>query len=264
MKIQRHFILTYCTASIAAFPALANDQKLVINPYPVGAESAPAIVETAPAPVLSTTSVSAVPSAPVQDVQADVVSPPPAPVFVVRNLEGKDLYEEIRRQTGEAETTSPPLADDSIAELEPLAPLPVTAAASPVSSMSPAPMMSNAASNPMPEHKCAPMQTAQRPAPTVSPAPAPKQPEPAMSFEAARGQKVSAILADWGTKAGVEILWNANRDYPVMASLEVNAPYEEAVEILLSQFRNESARPIGTLYKDGSRRILVVDGESQG
>lgn len=61
-------------------------------------------------------------------------------------------------------------------------------------------------------------------------------------WEAHPGQTLRQLLQDWCSRAGVELNWTAEYDYPVMASFNMTGTFEEAVRSLLFGF--DDARPV--------------------
>jgi hypothetical protein len=54
-------------------------------------------------------------------------------------------------------------------------------------------------------------------------------------------------------------MWSSPADFPVLATLEQNGPFEEAVDLLLQQYDAQYLRPVGTLHLDPSgNRTLVI------
>ncbi len=80
-------------------------------------------------------------------------------------------------------------------------------------------------------------------------------------WEAPRGMTLRAILTEWSLKAGVELFWSSDFDYPVGSELHINGTFEEAVQTLLSGLRDAQPRPIGRLHPnlpDGPS-VLVIE-----
>ncbi|MBI3419676.1 MAG: TcpQ domain-containing protein [Proteobacteria bacterium] len=81
------------------------------------------------------------------------------------------------------------------------------------------------------------------------------------AWEARPGQTLRALLQDWCMRAGTELDWQAEYDYPVTASLHMTGTFEEAVRTLLSGFNGAHPVPYGRLHYNpaAGQSILIVE-----
>lgn len=80
-------------------------------------------------------------------------------------------------------------------------------------------------------------------------------------WQAERGMTLRKILEDWSMRAGVELFWSSDYDYPVSSSVRISGTFEDAVQTLLNGLRDAQPRPIGRLHPnlpDGPS-VLVVE-----
>lgn len=76
-----------------------------------------------------------------------------------------------------------------------------------------------------------------------------------------RGDTLHKILMRWCDRAGVELKWVAEYDYPVEASARFTGGFEDAVRNLFSGFDGARPQPIGRLHlnPDAGQNVLVVE-----
>ena len=74
------------------------------------------------------------------------------------------------------------------------------------------------------------------------------------------GAPMSEVLKVWSEDAGVNLVWQAERDYAMRSSVSKVGTYEEAVYAALSQYNDSPVRPVGEMYRDASsgQTYLVV------
>lgn len=79
-------------------------------------------------------------------------------------------------------------------------------------------------------------------------------------WEARAGQTLREVLTAWSERAGVEVNWQSEYDYPVQASLSYTGSFEEAVRTLLYGFKDAVPQPIGRLHKNDqiSQQALLI------
>lgn len=84
---------------------------------------------------------------------------------------------------------------------------------------------------------------------------------PQDSWTADRGQTLHSVLTTWSDRAGVQLVWSTDFDYPLAASVVLNDSYENAVRTLLSGFGAVSPQPVGRLHRQGNagQRVLIVE-----
>jgi hypothetical protein len=80
------------------------------------------------------------------------------------------------------------------------------------------------------------------------------------NWEARPGQTLRKLLQEWCSRAGTELNWQAEYDYPIMASFNMAGTFEEAVRMLLSGFHGAKPVPYGRLHYNPAigQSILIV------
>lgn len=80
-------------------------------------------------------------------------------------------------------------------------------------------------------------------------------------WEARPGQTLRQLLQEWSARAGVELNWAAEYDYPVMASLNMTGTFEEAVRVLLGGFDAARPTPRARLHYNpaAGQSVLIVE-----
>lgn len=83
---------------------------------------------------------------------------------------------------------------------------------------------------------------------------------PEIGWTAARGSTLHKVLTEWCLRAGVELKWLAEYDFPIEASASFNGDFENAVRSLLAGFDGARPQPIGALHVNpgASQMVLVV------
>jgi len=80
------------------------------------------------------------------------------------------------------------------------------------------------------------------------------------SWSAAPGASIQSVLDNWAARAGVTIVWTSSINAPVKAAVNMSGSFEGAVQTLLDQYMNDSARPVGQLNVDpqtGQRTLFM-------
>lgn len=79
----------------------------------------------------------------------------------------------------------------------------------------------------------------------------------------AQGASLRETLDVWSQKAHAKLVWAAAEDFPVKEALKLSGSYETAVSSLLRQYQQDSARPVGKMYRDPSdnRPVLLIETE---
>ena len=93
--------------------------------------------------------------------------------------------------------------------------------------------------------------------------PVPTEPV-AETWSASHGDTLRKVLEDWSRHANVELIWQAEYDYPVQASLTMTGTFEEAVRSLLGGFSGAQPQPIGTLHNGATAGQLVLVVQARG
>lgn len=80
------------------------------------------------------------------------------------------------------------------------------------------------------------------------------------AWRAEPGEHLRDVIKRWAKRAGVEVVWSTEYDYPVQASASFSGSFEEAVRDLLSGFVDAKPQPFGRLHDNPSvgQRILVI------
>lgn len=79
-------------------------------------------------------------------------------------------------------------------------------------------------------------------------------------WTAGRNTSLRSILEDWSARAGVELYWASEYDYPVQTGVQINGTFEEAVQTLLRGLSESKPRPLGRLHPnlpDGPAVLLI-------
>ncbi len=81
------------------------------------------------------------------------------------------------------------------------------------------------------------------------------------TWTANRGETLRSVLDGWARKAGVEVSWQAEYDYPIQASVASTGTFEEAVRGLLLGFQDAQPQPIARLHNSptAGQTVLVVE-----
>lgn len=113
-----------------------------------------------------------------------------------------------------------------------------------------------------------PVATVPAPAPTPADVPQKTHELPAyvMEWAAPKGASVRSTLAQWSSRAGVTLVWNAPADFTAKAPVAVKGSYEAAVQALLDQYVHDASRPMGRLNIDPAtgQRTLTVGADNAG
>ena len=82
------------------------------------------------------------------------------------------------------------------------------------------------------------------------------------SWTALQGANISQVLGIWSRQADVELIWDTPNAFAVLESLEIGGTYEEAVQGLLDQYKDNQVRPVATLHvePESGRKTLIVQG----
>jgi hypothetical protein len=77
---------------------------------------------------------------------------------------------------------------------------------------------------------------------------------------AEKGETLRGALKKWADRAGVDLSWQAEYDFPLQASVSLTGTFEEAARLLLIGFQNAEPQPYGSLHKSqaADQRVLVI------
>lgn len=80
-------------------------------------------------------------------------------------------------------------------------------------------------------------------------------------WSADAGQTLRAVLEAWCQKAGVQLVWQAEYDYPLQASYATTSTFEDAVRNLLLGFQEAQPQPYASLHNNPSvgQAVLVIE-----
>lgn len=87
------------------------------------------------------------------------------------------------------------------------------------------------------------------------------QPAGPTTWDAKAGQTLREVVTTWADRAGVEVNWQSEYDYPVQASLSYAGTFEEAVRTMLYGFKDATPQPIGRLHVNnqmGQQALLIT------
>lgn len=81
------------------------------------------------------------------------------------------------------------------------------------------------------------------------------------TWTAPRASTLRNILEDWSQRAGVELYWASEYDYPVQSAVNVQGTFEEAVQVLLKGLSDSKPRPLGRLHPNlpNGPAVLVIE-----
>ncbi len=80
-------------------------------------------------------------------------------------------------------------------------------------------------------------------------------------WNAEAGDRLKNILADWSSRAGVQLHWASRYDYPLQSDVAVDGNFEEAVETLLTGLMEANPRPVGRLHPNYPKGppVLIIE-----
>lgn len=87
----------------------------------------------------------------------------------------------------------------------------------------------------------------------------------APGFSAQAGANVRAVLSQWASREGVQLVWNNAGNVTLKNAVSADS-FEGAVRDLLDQYSDDSQRPVGSLNRDpdSGRRTLTIETERAG
>ncbi len=79
-------------------------------------------------------------------------------------------------------------------------------------------------------------------------------------WRAEPGEHLRDVIRRWASRAGVDVVWSTEYDFPIQAGVSLNGSFEEAVRDLLSGFVDAKPQPFGRLHDNpnAGQRTLVV------
>jgi type IV pili sensor histidine kinase/response regulator len=81
------------------------------------------------------------------------------------------------------------------------------------------------------------------------------------TWSAESGQSLRNVLEAWCQKTGIQLVWQAEYDYPLQASYSTTSTFEDAVRNLLLGFQEAQPQPYASLYNNPSvgQAVLVIE-----
>ncbi|MFA7276126.1 MAG: TcpQ domain-containing protein [Pseudobdellovibrionaceae bacterium] len=74
------------------------------------------------------------------------------------------------------------------------------------------------------------------------------------------GASLSEVLSVWGEDAGIQVIWQAERNFALKDTVTQVGSFEDAVYQALSQYDHDDVRPVGEVYRDpaSGQKVLVI------
>lgn len=83
-------------------------------------------------------------------------------------------------------------------------------------------------------------------------------------WHAERGDKLHKVIESWAQRAGIELNWMAEYDYPLQASFSYTGTFEDALRNLLTGFQDAHPQPIAELHSNSSLGLKVLIVQTRG
>jgi hypothetical protein len=86
-------------------------------------------------------------------------------------------------------------------------------------------------------------------------------PNASTTWTAPRNSTLRGILENWSRRAGVELYWASEYDYPVQTAVSISGTFEQAVQTLLKGLNESRPRPLGRLHPNlpNGPAVLVIE-----
>lgn len=80
-------------------------------------------------------------------------------------------------------------------------------------------------------------------------------------WTAGRDMTLRQILEKWSNRAGVDMYWSSEFDYPVSSAVNIQGTFEEAVQTLLKGLADAQPKPLGRLHPNlpNGPAVLVIE-----
>jgi len=80
-------------------------------------------------------------------------------------------------------------------------------------------------------------------------------------WTAPKSSTLREVLDSWTRKAGVELFWASEYDYPISTAVNIEGDFEEAVQVLLKGLEESNPRPLGRLHPNlpNGPSVLVIE-----
>lgn len=81
------------------------------------------------------------------------------------------------------------------------------------------------------------------------------------NWSAAKSSTLREVLDQWARKAGVQLYWASEYDYPISTDINIDGDFEEAVQVLLKGLEESNPRPLGRLHPNlpNGPAVLVIE-----
>jgi hypothetical protein len=75
-----------------------------------------------------------------------------------------------------------------------------------------------------------------------------------------KGETLRGVLRKWADRAGVDLSWQSEHDFPLQASVSFPGSFQEAARLILIGFENAEPQPYGELFSNQSagQSVLVI------
>ena len=83
------------------------------------------------------------------------------------------------------------------------------------------------------------------------------------SWNASVGQDLRDVLKGWSSEEHVKFVWDMDMNFVIPMSINVPGTYEDAVRVVLDQYKGQDVRPVANLYlpRDDRQKTLVISLE---
>lgn len=90
-----------------------------------------------------------------------------------------------------------------------------------------------------------------------------KDVRPETRWFALSGAPLAEVLQIWSDDAGIQLIWQSERNFAVKESISQIGHFEDAIFKALSQYNADDIRPVGEIYRDpqSGQQVLVVRTE---
>jgi hypothetical protein len=80
-------------------------------------------------------------------------------------------------------------------------------------------------------------------------------------WQAPSGSSLREAMTRWGQEAGVQIVWKAQKDFPLTSNFSFDGTYDAAVDSILSLYDQDTMRPTAKLYPNVPQgpSVLVIE-----
>lgn len=93
----------------------------------------------------------------------------------------------------------------------------------------------------------------------------PEERRPETRWFGLSGAKLSEVIKVWAEDAGVQLVWQSEKNFALKESISQVGQFEDAVFEALNQYDGEPIRPVGEIYNDAAsgQRVLIVKTDSR-